>query len=126
MTEIDHLILAVNDRAASIAFYTHILGFTNEGRDGPFAVVRVSPTFTLQLAARRTEGGEHLAFAMARADFEATFARLREANIPYGDAFNTVGTARGPGDETGARGVGKAIYFFDPSNHLIEIRHYPA
>jgi hypothetical protein len=31
---------------------------------------------------------------------------------------------RGPGEETGARGPGQAIYFFDPSQHLIEIRHY--
>jgi hypothetical protein len=40
----------------------------------------------------------------------------------------------GPGDETtesinsagggGARGAGKNLYFFDPSKHLIEIRHY--
>jgi catechol 2,3-dioxygenase-like lactoylglutathione lyase family enzyme len=122
--EIDHLILTVNDRAASIAFYTRILGFRDEGRDGPFSVIRVSPTFTLQLAERPTPGGEHLAFAMTTAEFEATFRRIREANIPYGDAFNTVGTSQGPGDETGARGLGKAIYFFDPSNHLLEIRHY--
>jgi hypothetical protein len=40
---------------------------------------------------------------------------------------------RGPGDETretikaiggGARGPAKNLYFFDPSKHLIEIRHY--
>jgi len=31
---------------------------------------------------------------------------------------------RGPGEEPGARGIGKALYFFDPSRHLIEIRCY--
>jgi hypothetical protein len=31
---------------------------------------------------------------------------------------------RGPGDEVGAQGPGKAVYLFDPSKHLIEIRHY--
>ena len=35
-----------------------------------------------------------------------------------------VQVAGGPGDETGARGWGKALYFFDPDKHLIEIRHY--
>ena len=30
----------------------------------------------------------------------------------------------GPGDETGSRGLGKAVYFFDPSKDLIEIKHY--
>ena len=31
---------------------------------------------------------------------------------------------KGPGDEPGSRGDGKAVYFFDPDKHLIEIRHY--
>jgi hypothetical protein len=31
---------------------------------------------------------------------------------------------RGPGETDGARGLGKALYFFDPSKHLIEISHY--
>jgi hypothetical protein len=35
-----------------------------------------------------------------------------------------VGRQNGPGDESGARGVGKALYFFDPYEHLLEIRHY--
>jgi hypothetical protein len=31
---------------------------------------------------------------------------------------------KGPGDEAASRGMGKAVYFFDPDQHLIEIRHY--
>src|SRR4051812_47028743 len=107
--EIDHLILPVNDRDASVAFYEQVLGCTDEGRDGPFSVVRVSPTFTLQLAPSGTEGNLHFALAMPRAQFDATFARLRAAGIPYGDSFRTVGSMQGPGDENGARGPGKAV-----------------
>jgi catechol 2,3-dioxygenase-like lactoylglutathione lyase family enzyme len=124
MAELDHLILTVNDRVESIAFYTRILGFVDEGRDGPFSVLRVSPSFTLQLAQRPTTGGEHYAFAMTPREFDDAFQRLRDAGIPYGDAFNNVGSSRGPGAETGARGPGKTIYFFDPSRHLLEIRCY--
>ena len=40
------------------------------------------------------------------------------------DSFHAVGNNVGPGDETGARGMGKAVYFFDPDKHLVEIRHY--
>ncbi len=126
MADLDHLILAVNDRDESIAFYRDVLGFADEGRDGPFSVVRVSATCTLQLSQRATQGGEHLAFAMDRAEFDRTFDRIKARAIPYGDAFDTVGTGRGPGDETGARGMGKAVYFFDPSRHLLEIRCYEA
>ena len=121
---LDHLILRVNDREASVAFYTRILGFANEGERGPFSVVRVSDDLTLQLAPWQTEGGEHLAFAMTRAEFEAAFRRVREAGLPYGDSFHTVGNMQGPGDEDGARGPGKAVYVFDPSRHLIELRTY--
>jgi len=121
---LDHLILRVGDLQASVAFYTKILGLTHEGERPPFSVIRVSPEFTLQLAPWGSDGGEHLAFAMTRAEFDAAFARVREAGIAYGDSFHTVGNGEGPGDEDGSRGAGKALYLFDPSKHLIEIRYY--
>jgi len=91
----------------------------------------VTPDFTLQLAGWGTKGGEHLAFAMSRKEFDEVFRRVIAAKIEYGDDFHSVGNMRGPGDETseslksaggGARGPGKNLYFFDPSRHLIEIR----
>ncbi len=124
--QLDHLILSVNDRDASVRFFTEILGFADDGEDGPFAVVRVSPHLTLQVAPWGTDGGEHLAFAMTRAEFDATFERLRAAGIPYGDSFHDVGNMQGPGHEAGARGMAPTLYFFDPNEHLIEIRHYDA
>jgi catechol 2,3-dioxygenase-like lactoylglutathione lyase family enzyme len=124
MTTLDHLILAVNDANASVAFYTELMGFGDEGEDGPFRVIRVNSETTLQLAPWGTEGGQHLAFAMMQDDFAAAFARVRSAGIEYGDSYHDVGNMRGPGEETGARGPGQAVYFFDPSRHLIEIRSY--
>lgn len=121
---LDHLILAVNDVPASVAFYVDVLGFRCEGERGPFTVVRVADDLTLQLAPWGTDGGVHLAFALPRADFDAAFARVRDAGIAFGDSFHDVGNGRGPGDEDGARGPGKAVYVFDPSKHLIELRHY--
>jgi catechol 2,3-dioxygenase-like lactoylglutathione lyase family enzyme len=122
--QLDHIILPVTDREQSLAFYTEVLGLTYEGESGPFSVVRVTPELTLQLAPWGTTGGEHLAFAMPRAAFEAAFDRIKISGIEYGDSFHDVGNMRGPGDEDGARGPGKAVYVFDPSKHLIEIRHY--
>jgi catechol 2,3-dioxygenase-like lactoylglutathione lyase family enzyme len=124
MTALDHLILSVNDLDASVRFYTEILGLGYDGRTGPFSVVRISPTTTLQLAPWGTDGGQHLAFAMSSEDFDAAFARVRAAGVPYGDSFHDAGNMRGPGEEQGARGSGKAIYLFDPNEHLVEIRHY--
>jgi len=121
---LDHLILPVNDVEASVRFYTQVLGLRHEGQQDPFTVVRVTPDFTLQLAPWGTQGGEHLAFAMARSEFEAVFRRVREQGIAFGDSFHSVGNGQGPGEEEGARGPGASVYLFDPDEHLIEIRHY--
>ena len=101
---LDHLILHVNAREESVRFYTEILGLAYEGEREPFAVVRVTPELTLQLAPWGTEGGEHLAFAMTREEFEAAFQRIRAAGIEFGDSFHSVGNMKGPGEEAGARG----------------------
>ncbi len=122
--ELDHLILTVNDRAKSVEFYRKVFGFGRDPDDGPFSVLRVVPGFVILLAQGDTRGGEHLAFSMSTPEFNAVFARLKSASIPFGDRFDRVGAMNGPGDERGARGMGKSIYFFDPDKHLIEIRHY--
>jgi catechol 2,3-dioxygenase-like lactoylglutathione lyase family enzyme len=124
MTVIDHLILNVNDVKTSVDFYVNVLGFTHEGEDGPFTVLRVNDSFTLQLAPWGTRGNEHYAFALSREDFEKVFAVMKEKGIPYGDSFHNVGSNSGPGSETGARGYAPTIYMNDPNNHLIEIRTY--
>jgi catechol 2,3-dioxygenase-like lactoylglutathione lyase family enzyme len=122
--ELDHVIVPVNDRARSVAFYTGIIGLAHEGESEPFSTVRVTPGLVLLIAQWGTAGGEHLAFAMTQPEFDATFARIEAAGIPYGDAFDTVGNMRGPASEEGSRGMGQALYVFDPDRHLIEIRYY--
>ena len=121
---LDHLILHVNSIPESVAFYTQVLEFEHLGERPPFAVLRVSPDLVIQLAPWRTGGGEHLAFALPRAAFDRIFQRTKDRGIPYGDRFDGVGNLRGPAEEEGARGVGQAVYFFDPNQHLIEIRYY--
>jgi catechol 2,3-dioxygenase-like lactoylglutathione lyase family enzyme len=122
--QLDHLIVSVNDIDASLAFYRDVLGMTIDEPVGPFSVVRVTPDLTLQLAPWGTDGGMHLAFAMPAAVFDDVFGRIKDAGIEYGDSFHDVGNMQGPGEEPGAHGMGKSIYCFDPSKHLIEIRHY--
>ena len=122
--QLDHMILPVNDVGASVEFYADVIGLTLDGENPPFTVMRVTDDFTLQLAPFETTGGVHLEFAMARVEFDAVFDRIKARGIAYGDRFHSVGNMKGPGEEPGARGNGKAVYCFDPSLHLIEIRHY--
>ncbi|MFO0548895.1 MAG: VOC family protein [Polyangiaceae bacterium] len=124
MAALDHVILKVNDLDESVAFYSTILGFENEGKDGPFTVLRVGPEFVLQLAPYGTQGMEHYAFSVTRAEFDAIVDRLKSAGIGYGPAFDKVGTNTGPGEESGARGRAPTLYFNDPNRHLLEIRTY--
>jgi catechol 2,3-dioxygenase-like lactoylglutathione lyase family enzyme len=124
--QLDHMILPVNDVDASVDWYTTVLGLGNEGVAEPFTVLRVTDDLTIQLAPFGTDGGYHLAFAMEPAEFEETFARIRDLGIEYGDSFHAVGNMQGPGVEAGARGDGASVYVFDPSRHLVEIRTYAA
>lgn len=124
MAILDHIILKVNDLAASVEFYSAVLGFACEGTDGPFTVIRVGPDCQLQLAPWGTPGGEHCAFAVSASEFEAIFGRLKQAGVAYGATFDSVGSNTGPGEETGARGPAPTLYFNDPNQHLLEIRAY--
>jgi len=124
MTSLDHIILKVNDLNESIDFYTNLMGFSDEGQDGPFTVIRVNEEFQMQLVPWGTKGFEHYAFAVSKDDFDAIFARIKSAAIDYGPTFQTVGDNTGPGNETGARGAAPTLYFNDPNKHLIEIRTY--
>jgi catechol 2,3-dioxygenase-like lactoylglutathione lyase family enzyme len=45
--QLDHLILAVNDRKKSVEFYVGILGLKYEGDREPFSIVRVTPEFLI-------------------------------------------------------------------------------
>src|SRR5262245_13117838 len=124
---LDHLILNVNDVEESVRFYTEVLGFEDEGMNPPFRVLRVSADFELLLGPWPTEGGEHLAFAMPRAEFDGVVRRVRERGVSYGDRFDSIGNGQGPELESrpgGARGRAISLYFHDPNKHVLEIRRY--
>jgi catechol 2,3-dioxygenase-like lactoylglutathione lyase family enzyme len=124
VASIDHIIVKVDDLDESITFYTSVLGFENEGTDGPFTLLRIGPGCQLQLAAWGASGHEHYAFSVSKTEFDQIFRRIKEAGIAYGPTFDSVGTNTGPGEESGARGRAPTIYFNDPSKHLLEIRSY--
>lgn len=124
MAKLDHIILKVNDLAASVAFYRDVLGFAAEGTDGPFTVFRAGPDFLLQLAPWGTAGFEHYAFAVSKLEFREILERIKAAGIDFGPTFDSVGANSEPGEESGAGGLAPTLYFNDPNKHLLEIRTY--
>jgi len=100
------------------------MGFGLVRVEHPFSIIRVGPSFQLQLAAWTTAGFEHYAYCVSQAESDAIFTRVKEAAIDYGPSFDAVGSNDGPGNESGAKGDAPTLYFNDPNQHLIEIRAY--
>ena len=124
MASLDRIILKVNDLNASVSFYTEVMGFSLEGTDGPFTVLKVGPDCQLQLAPWGTPGFEHYAFSVSKREFQDIFARMKARGIAFGPTFDSVGLNTSHGQESGARGIAPTLYFNDPNKHLIEIRTY--
>jgi len=123
-TVLDHTIVPVRDRKEAVEFYTRIFGFKDLGEVGPFLAVRVNETLNLDFRESDDFRSIHYAFAMGPDEFEAAFARIRESGIAYGDSPFDMANMKGPGMTAGAKGLGKAVYFKDPSGHVLEIKTY--
>jgi catechol 2,3-dioxygenase-like lactoylglutathione lyase family enzyme len=123
-TSLDHTILEVADVSASVAFYRDVLGFEHSGRSAGFEVVLVEPDLAIDLSQDDDPKSRHLAFAMDRATFEATFARIRSSGTAYGDGPWSLDNMQGPGRSSGVHGATDSVYFRDPSGHVLEILTY--
>ncbi len=117
----------MEDMDEAIAFYEKLLGMKFEGKTGGFSVVRVNDSLVLDF--RDAEPGmsiqhRHFAFAMTAEEFDAVFGRIRASGVAYGEGPDKTENMRGPGMTQGARGRGKAVYFRDPTGHMLEIKTY--
>ena len=121
---LDHTIVPVTDRERAVEFYTRIFGFEDLGEVGPFRAVRVNDTLNLDFRESDDFRTIHYAFAMESAEFDAAFDRIKASSIPYGDSPFAQDNMQGPGMTAGAKGDGKAVYFKDPSGHVLEIKTY--
>ena len=122
---LDHTILEVHDLTESLSFYRDVVGLEYKGKDGPFEGLLITPDLALELYDEWPVGGpRHLAFAMDRATFEATFERVRNAGIAYGDGPSQTDNMKGPGPSSGVHGSTDSVYFKDPNGHILEILTY--
>ena len=100
---LDHLILTVNDREASVRFYTEDHGFRPRGAGRPLLGDPGQPRD--DVAARppgAPRAASHLAFALSPEEFDAAFARVRAAGAPLRGLVSTTSAtcrdrARRPG-----------------------------
>jgi catechol 2,3-dioxygenase-like lactoylglutathione lyase family enzyme len=113
---LNHTIVPARDKVASAEFFARIFGLKYEGAMGHFAPVRVNDTLTMDFDERGGYEPHHYAFHVSDEEFDAIFARVKEAGLKYGS---------GPGSkddmQINTRRGGRGFYFNDPNGHSLEL-----
>ncbi|MEU2065227.1 VOC family protein [Streptomyces sp. NPDC013455] len=116
--ELNHTIVHARDNRESAEFLARILGLETGPEWGPFVPVDTSNGVTLDFATIPAESivMQHYAFLISEEEFDAAYARIREAGITYyADPHR-----KQPGEINHHFG-GRGLYFMDPAGHAMEI-----
>jgi catechol 2,3-dioxygenase-like lactoylglutathione lyase family enzyme len=132
VSQFDHVNLNVRDVERSLRFYRDVLGLPIVRRDADAAgrvtfvavkagpqIVDLRPVPAYAPPAQpdpRTQGFNHLAFAIEPVDADALVAHLKAQGVEI---------QRGPVRNLGARGPGTALYLYDPDRYVVELKFYP-
>lgn len=83
--ELNHTIVSARDNRESAEFLAHILGLEVGVEWGPFIPVATSNGVTLDFATFPAESiiAQHYAFLISEEEFDASFARIRQAGLTY-------------------------------------------
>jgi len=129
----DHIVINVEHDEKMMDFYTRVMGFSPERfkayREGkiPFPSVRLNEETIIDLFPENIWGKHygrsdaarpnihHFCLAVPAGRWKAIKDRLSAEAVPIEE---------GPVPRWGAYSYGTSIYFRDPENNLIELRHY--
>src|SRR3954447_17507366 len=113
---LDHTIVPAHDKVASATFFARIFSLAYDGPHSHFAPVQVNEQLTLDFDERGQFEPHHYAFKISEAEFDAIFARVKEAAITYGSG------PRSRADmQINHRRGGRGFYFEDPNGHVLEV-----
>lgn len=113
---LNHTIVAAKDKHASAAFLAGVLDLKVSEAAGHFVPIELSNGVTLDYDNREQVTPQHYAFMVSEAEFDAAFARIKDAGIAY---WADPGHNQ-PGEINTRRG-GRGLYFDDPDGHNMEI-----
>ncbi len=118
-TGFDHIVLAVADVPATLAFYERTLGMTPvEHRPGSFALafgpnkISLQPADRLAPIAAGTTPGSGNFCVLTDEPIDDVAAHLVRCGVEILD---------GPVDKVGAQGPIRSVYFHDPDGNLVEV-----
>lgn len=105
---LNHITIAVSDLARSLEFYIDVLGFKGHVKWQHGAYLSVGDLWfclSVDTPSTRTDYS-HIAFDIAKADFDNFKARIAEHNIPLWK---------------NNKSEGDSLYFLDPDGHQLEV-----
>ena len=129
ITEMDHIVLRVQDVERSLRFYANVLGLQPERveqwRAGEirFPSVRLNADTIIDLFASDQEpigkdgakNQDHFCMVIEPIDMDALKSRFQEIGVEI---------QAGPGKRWGSHGDGISLYIYDPDDNVVELRHY--
>jgi catechol 2,3-dioxygenase-like lactoylglutathione lyase family enzyme len=119
---LNHTIVPARDKESSARFFAETFGLAYDpaADHGHFAPVRVNDTLTLLFDNADVVKTQHYAFHVSDAEFDAIFARVRQAGLVYGSAPWSIADGK-----LNAWGGGRGVYFKDPDGHVLELMTAP-
>ena len=111
---LNHTIVPAHDKARAASFLAEMLGLGPVAARGPFAVVRVNPSLDLDYIEDERFEPHHYAFQVADDEFDAIFARVTAAGIPYSSDPHQEDMGH-----INHRYGGRGFYFRDPEGHIL-------
>ena len=129
ITEMDHIVLRVQDVEESLRFYTQVLGMQAERveqwRAGEirFPSARINADTIIDFFASDQEpiaregikNQDHYCMVIEKTDMEALKAKFEALGVDI---------QAGPGKRWGSHGDGISLYIYDPDDNVVELRHY--
>ncbi len=89
---LNHTIVWARNKDAAARLFAEIFGLRVESSGGHFAPVRVNDTLTLDFAdATGAIAGQHYAFHVSDAEFDAILQRVKDAGLAFGSGPRSLG-----------------------------------
>jgi hypothetical protein len=119
--DLNHTIIHAKDNREAAEFLGRMLGLEVGAQWGPFIPVATANGVTLDFMTLPGEiTTQHYAFLVTEAEFDAIFARIREAKVTYYPEPHMTRE-----NEINRNDGGRGFYFLDPSGHGMEVLTVP-
>jgi catechol 2,3-dioxygenase-like lactoylglutathione lyase family enzyme len=113
---LNHTIVPSRNSQSSAALFAKLLGLPLARKDSYFVHVKPNPGLTFLFETVESFEPHHYAFHVSDGEFDAIFARVKEAGLSFGS-----GPAERANGKLNSWGGGRGVYFDTPDGHVLEL-----